>query len=48
VEFLDRGGSTEVLLTHESFVDAADRDRHAAGWTGCLNRLTVTLAEGGD
>jgi uncharacterized protein YndB with AHSA1/START domain len=48
VEFHDRGGSTEVVLTHGGFVDAVDRDRHVTGWTGCLDNLTNVLAEGGD
>jgi len=39
VEFRDRGGSTEVVLTHEPFVDAKVRAEHLAGWTGCLDRL---------
>ncbi len=44
VEFHDRGTQTEVVLTHEQFVDAADRDQHAAGWGGCLERLARVLA----
>jgi uncharacterized protein YndB with AHSA1/START domain len=43
VHFHDRGGSTEVALTHERFADAASRDQHAQGWTGCLNRLTAVV-----
>lgn len=39
VEFHDRGGTTELVLTHEYLPDAAARDKHGEGWTGCLNRL---------
>lgn len=37
VEFLDRGGSTEVLLTHEFFPGAKALERHAKGWSGSLD-----------
>ncbi len=43
VEFRDRGSVTEVVLTHEPFADAADRDRHSAGWNGCLDRLAQVI-----
>ena len=43
VEFLDRGGSTEVVLTHEFFPNAARRDGHQKGWTACLERLEQAL-----
>jgi uncharacterized protein YndB with AHSA1/START domain len=39
VEFLDHGESTELVLTHERFPDAATRDNHNKVWTGCLDRL---------
>jgi len=39
VEFLDRGGATEVVLTHELFPDADLAGKHNEGWTSCLNRL---------
>lgn len=45
VEFLDRGGSTEVVLTHEKFPNAAARDDHGKGWTGCLEMLARYLSE---
>ncbi len=44
VEFLERGRSTELVLTHEMFLDAAQRDRHREGWTGCLTRLEKVVA----
>jgi len=43
VEFHDRGSQTEVVLTHEQFADATDRDQHAGGWGGCLDSLARAL-----
>lgn len=40
VVFHEREGATEVVLTHGPFEAAPRRDRHAAGWDGCLTRLT--------
>lgn len=34
-------GRTEVVITHERFADAADRDSHAQGWNDCLDRLVA-------
>jgi uncharacterized protein YndB with AHSA1/START domain len=40
VELLDRGASTEVVLTHEfSALGAKDRASYQSGWTGCLEKL---------
>jgi len=39
VDFHDRGGATEVVLTHEFMPDQEWRDKHAQGWTGCLAAL---------
>ena len=39
VEFNDRDGATEVVLTHELFPDAEIAGKHSEGWTSCLNRL---------
>jgi len=39
VEFRDQDDRTEVVLTHEGFAGAAERDNHAVGWTDCLDRL---------
>ncbi len=44
VEFLDRGTSTEVVLTHTGFPEEAARARHEQGWTGCLANLEKALA----
>ncbi len=43
VQFRERGGSTEVALTHELFPSEAARDEHDKGWTGCLDRLARSL-----
>jgi uncharacterized protein YndB with AHSA1/START domain len=39
IEFFDRHGQTEVVLTHERFLTAEARDAHNKGWLGCLDRL---------
>jgi uncharacterized protein YndB with AHSA1/START domain/predicted Ser/Thr protein kinase len=39
IEFRPRGGGTDLVLTHERFRDETDKDRHAEGWRGCLERL---------
>ena len=39
VEFLERGGATELVLTHERFPNQAMRDNHQQGWTGGLASL---------
>lgn len=44
VEFHERGTATEVVLTHEQFVDAKMRDEHAQGWNGCFDQLDRHLA----
>ncbi len=43
VEFHERGNSTEVVLTHELFRDAEQRDRHSVGWNGCFDVLASVL-----
>ena len=39
VEFNDLDGSTDVVLSHELFPNAAAKASHEEGWTSCLNRL---------
>ena len=39
VEFHDRGGRTELVLTHELFPSDKARQEHNKGWGGCLDRL---------
>ncbi len=39
VEFLERGGETELVVTHERLATERARAEHDAGWIGCLDRL---------
>ncbi len=39
VELRPEGDGTGVVLIHERFRDVADKDSHARGWRGCLDRL---------
>jgi uncharacterized protein YndB with AHSA1/START domain len=44
VELLERGKSTEVVLTHDLGADAAkERDDYERGWTGCLEKLAEAV-----
>ena len=43
LEFHDRGGSTELTLTHEFFPKKEERDKHTMGWNGCLDHLAKYL-----
>jgi uncharacterized protein YndB with AHSA1/START domain len=38
------GTGSLLTLIHEQFFDEAARDRHAQGWTGCLDKLERYLA----
>jgi serine/threonine protein kinase len=40
VEFHPKGGGTHLVLTHERFRSEPDKDSHAQGWRGCLDRLS--------
>jgi uncharacterized protein YndB with AHSA1/START domain/predicted enzyme related to lactoylglutathione lyase len=44
LEFLDRSGETELVLTHENFRDSDQRDRHEGGWSAILEQLTGFVA----
>jgi uncharacterized protein YndB with AHSA1/START domain len=44
VSFDPAGEATEVTVTHERIADAAIRERHAAGWEGCLDGLERLMA----
>jgi uncharacterized protein YndB with AHSA1/START domain len=39
LEFHPRGDGTDLVLVHERFRDERDRDAHARGWRGSLDRL---------
>ena len=43
VEFHDRGGRTEITLTHERLPDEQAQGQHEQGWTGCLDKLARIL-----
>ncbi len=43
LEFIARGRDTELVLTHENFRDAAQRDRHEDGWTQIVTKLEGRL-----
>lgn len=43
VELRPHGDGTDLVLTHERFRDEADKDAHASGWRGCLDRLRRKL-----
>ncbi len=38
------GAGSQLTLIHEQFFDEAARDRHAHGWTGCLDKLARYLS----
>jgi uncharacterized protein YndB with AHSA1/START domain len=44
VEFKERGGSTEVVLTHELLPNDDSKLAHEQGWASCLNRLEALHA----
>ncbi len=39
LEFLDRGEESELVLTHDRFRDATQRDNHESGWSTILAQL---------
>jgi uncharacterized protein YndB with AHSA1/START domain len=39
VELRDRGGTTEVVLTHERFASEEAVASHTEGWNSCFDRL---------
>ncbi len=44
VELLERGKSTEVVLTHDlGATSAKERDNYQQGWTGCLEKLAEAV-----
>jgi uncharacterized protein YndB with AHSA1/START domain len=46
VDFLERGGSTEVVLRHEKLPNVERRDGHNTGWIACLEKLETVLTSG--
>ncbi len=43
LRFVAQGGGTELMLTHERFLNEPMRDEHEQGWTGCLEQLAAKL-----
>jgi len=43
LEFLDRGGKTELVLTHEQFANVESRNSHEQGWSAILEQLQAAL-----
>lgn len=46
VEFHERGGETELVLTHEQLASEESRAGHEGGWNSALDELGRFLAEG--
>ena len=46
LEFRESGDATELVLTHEMFPSAEQRDRHDGGWSSSFGRLQRLLREG--
>jgi uncharacterized protein YndB with AHSA1/START domain len=44
VRLTAQGQGTEVVVTHERIESRALRERHGAGWEGCLDGLVAHLA----
>jgi uncharacterized protein YndB with AHSA1/START domain len=47
VEFHERDGVTEIVLTHVGFLSDESRARHEEGWGGCLAKLETSDLEPG-
>lgn len=43
LEFFDRGGKTELVLTHENFATIESRSNHERGWTATLAQCAQAL-----
>jgi uncharacterized protein YndB with AHSA1/START domain len=43
LEFNERDGGTELVLTHEQFATVESRDGHEKGWSGILEQLAAVL-----
>lgn len=45
LEFHDRGGESELVLTHERLADAETAANYEKGWRGILDKLADRLAD---
>lgn len=43
LDFIDRNGDTELVLTHEKLASVESRDRHEHGWTMIVDQLATIL-----
>lgn len=43
IEFFDRAGATELVLTHTQLANEESRDKHADGWTKIADKLQSVL-----
>jgi uncharacterized protein YndB with AHSA1/START domain len=43
LDFSERNGETELVLTHEKFASVESRDRHEHGWTDIVDQLAAVL-----
>lgn len=43
VEFFEIETGTEMVLSHQKFMDEASCERHRAGWTGTLDKMHTLL-----
>jgi len=46
VEFIDRGGSTHIVLTHERLRTAEIKEGNRDGWSNCFESLHRYLMSG--
>ncbi len=46
LDFNERGGETELVLTHENLASVESRDRHEQGWTSIVDQLAAVLDSG--
>jgi uncharacterized protein YndB with AHSA1/START domain len=44
VELFDRGGRTEIVVTHERFTSEEACEEHRVGWAGCLAEIEKLLS----
>jgi uncharacterized protein YndB with AHSA1/START domain len=44
IDFIPRGNSTEVIMTHEKLPTMESRAQHEQGWIGCMSKLDRTLS----
>ncbi len=45
VEFFATKDGTQILLTHQKFMDEASRERHDHGWRGTFDKLANRLSQ---